>query len=720
MMVATFFKRYWCACGLLLLSAISNSAVAQPLDDVRLEFQDNGIVATINLTGPVQYLRHFPESHGKTLEIYYGRVQGATADETWVDNEVRHSPPSSLIPGFTVTTRDQSTNPRLVIEFEREAEYSVSPGKDNRSLLITIRPDKKPVSTGPLPFLPTIKPAVAAAAGVALTADEAAIAETNKQARELLVQAREALAAKKDTAAVDALNKLLLLPPNDFTQDAQEWVGVARERAGQFDKSKTEYDLYLRLYPDGDGAARVAQRLASLGQMAAPAVVAVKGEERKKAARWISFGSVSSRYYFGSSKIDSTSTFNNAVTTSSLSMTDQSMLISTVDASERYISDEYDARIVFRDSNTRNFLTNQPSLNRVSAAYGEVKNRKQDYLVRVGRQSSAGGGVMGRFDGVAASYGNAQELRVNGVVGSLADYSIGTATKPFFFGAGYDFGPYSIYAINQSADGVLDRRAVGTEWRYFDNKTTAFALLDYDTYFKALNAAQFMGTIGVSGVNLNFMVDRRKAPSLSIRNALNGASTSSINALLQTMSASSLKDLALARTATSTMAQAGVSIPFMQKWQIGGDLRLSNTTGLAASGTHALEGILAATPGRGLERGVSGNIIGSNLYKDGDIWSANTSFTTGNLVSGRSVFFYNHLPFKNNWMMDTSLQLYSQTDQFGGTTKRTSPMLRGSYRIRDMITFDADAGYERANYNGPSQTVTTTRFFYSVGLRGDF
>jgi len=709
-------RRLFALCAVMCGGVVN----AQPLDDIRLQYQDQSIVATINLTGPVQYLRHFPESHGKTLEIYFDRVKGATTDETWVDNEVRHSPPSSLIPGFTVTTRDQATNPRLVIEFEREAEYSVSPGKDNRSLLITIRPDKKPVSTGPLPFLPAIKPEVAVAAGAALTADEAAIAETNKQARELLVQGREALAAKKDTAAVDALNKLLLLPPNDFTQDAQEWVGVARERAGQFDKAKTEYDLYLRLYPDGDGAARVAQRLAGLGQVAAPAVVAEKGEEKKKAARWMSFGSVSSRYYFGNTKIDSTSTFNNATTTSSLSMTDQSMLISTVDASERYISDEYDARIVFRDANTKNFLSSQPSLNRVNAAYGEIKSRTQDYLVRVGRQSSSGGGVMGRFDGMSASYGDAQELRVNGVVGSLADYSIGKATKPFFFGAGYDFGPYSIYAINQSADGVLDRRAVGAQWRYFDNKTTAFALLDYDTYFKALNAVQLMGTYSVMGSTLNFMVDRRRTPSLSIRNALNGSSTSSVNALLQTMSASSLKDLALARTATSNMAQAGISIPFMQKWQIGGDLRLSNTTGLAASGTHALEGILAATPGRGLERGVSGNIIGSNLYKDGDIWSANTSFTTGNSVSGHSIFLYNHIPLKSNWMMDASLQLYNQTDQFGGTTKRTSPMLRGSYRIRDMITFDADAGYESANYNGPNQAVKTTRFFYSVGLRGDF
>ena len=89
----TFLKRHRIFCGMQVLYAIFSSASAQPLDDVGLEFQKQGVVATIRLTGPVQYLRHFPESHGKTLEIFYDRVQGATSSETWVDNEVRKSPP---------------------------------------------------------------------------------------------------------------------------------------------------------------------------------------------------------------------------------------------------------------------------------------------------------------------------------------------------------------------------------------------------------------------------------------------------------------------------------------------------------------------------------------------------------------------------------------------------------------------------------------------------
>ncbi len=691
---------------------------AQPLDDVTLEYQDQGVVATIRLTGPVQYLRHFPDSHGKTLEIFYDRVQGATSSEAWVDNEVRKSPPSGLIPSFTVTSRDQQTKPKLVIEFAREAEYSVAPGKDNRSLLITIRPSKLPVGTGPLPLLPTIKPELTPAPAATLTAEAATIAETNQQARALMVQGRAALAAKNNEAAVEAFNKLLLLPPNDYTQDAQEWVGVARERAGQIDKARIEYELYLRIYPEGESAARVAQRLAGLAGQGAGQGVAAATEAKKQPARWMTFGSVSSRYYYGHSKIVSTQMFNNAPETLTDSFTDQSMLITSLDASERYVSEEYDGRLVFRDVNTRNLLANQPGQNRVYAAYGEIKNRTHDYLLRLGRQSATGGGVLGRFDGLAGSYGDAQDIRFNGVAGVLSDYSQGS--KPVFAGAGVDKGPLSFYVINQRVDGITDRRALGTELRYFEGNKTAFALLDYDTYFKALNAAQAMGTVGALGGTVNFMVDRRRTPSLSILNALNGASTSSVNALLQTMSASSLRELALARTATSNMGQVGISVPLREKWQVGGDIRLTNTTGLPPSGTTALEGILAAAPGRGTEKSVTGQLIGSGLYKQGDIWSGSITFNTSSAVNGYSIYLYNHTQYVSGWSMDTSLQLYRQKDQFGGTTARVSPMLRGAYRLGDQLYFDADGGIELNKYNGAQLTTKTTRFFYSAGLHWDF
>jgi len=93
-------------------------------------------------------------------------------------------------------------------------------------------------------------------------------------------QGRDALAAKTNEAATEALNKLLLLPPNDYTQDGQEWIGVARDRSGQDDKAKVEYDLYLRMYPDGPGAARVAQRMTGLSRSESQTDVRSPGKEK--------------------------------------------------------------------------------------------------------------------------------------------------------------------------------------------------------------------------------------------------------------------------------------------------------------------------------------------------------------------------------------------------------------------------------------------------------
>jgi hypothetical protein len=250
-----------------------------------------------------------------------------------------------------------------------------------------------------------------------------------------------------------------------------------------------------------------------------------------------------------------------------------------------------------------------------------------------------------------------------------------------------------------------------------------------------------------NNATLNFMVDHRKAPSLSIRNALNGATTSSVNDLLQNMSASSLRDLALSRTATSNMGQIGITLPYRDKWQVGGDFRLSNMSGLPASGqTQVLDangnpvldvngkpvltsscigavttqGCIQSNPGQGLQKSLTGQVIGSGLYKQGDIWSGSITLSTGSQANGHSVFLYNHTQINNLWMTDVTFSWSGYKDQFGGKMTQIMPMLRGSYRFRERFTFDADCGYQTSEYTGPQMTTKTQRLFMSGGLRWDF
>ncbi len=721
--------------GLAMFAAPLGTLQAAPLDEVNLQQQGDVALVTIRLTTPVHFLRYVPANKSRIVEIYYERVPSSDPTERWMDAEVRNSPATAMTPAFTVTTRDQAVQPKLVVEFASEVAFSVNAGGDGRSFVIAIKPEKSeaPVALNlPLPLLPTVLPPVpeatssapvaapaeGAAADATAKAGETPPPDNNQQAYVLMLAGRDALSAKNYPAATEAFNKLLMLPPNQYSQDAQEWVGVARERGGQPDKAKVEYELYLKLYTSGQGVQWVKQRLAGL--VLRPTTKAATTAKKIEPRSFVQ-GGISSRYYYGQSTLETTYPFNNTMQTSTYALTDQSSLISNIDATGRYVNETYDNRIVFRDVVTQNFLDGRKNRNRINSAYVEVKDRNADYSARMGRQTTGGGGVMGRFDGVSAGYGSQQDFRVNGVVGQLVDFTF--ITQPIFYGVSVDKGPVSIYLLNQTIAGVLDRRALGGEFRYFDGGKMAFALLDYDIYFKVLNAAMLTGTFGLeaTGTTFNFIADYRKSPSISTRNALNGASTTSVKDLLAAMSEEQLKQLAILRTGSSAFSQLGVTQKLLQNWQVGADIKLSKVSGLPASGTTALEGILSAYPSSGLEKTVTAQLIGSNLYSDADITSFGGSYvTSGYVKDGQSLFVYNRTSVDRDLYFDSSWNLYRQTDNYGGSMVRNMPMLRAAYQIKQELSLDADIGFELTTSSGPYQTSTNTRTFGSLGFRWDF
>ncbi len=609
--------------GLLLSGFLSGTALAQLLDDISLEETRDEVVIKLTLADRVHYLRHFPEKQGQTLDIYFDISPGVSVSTQVDENVKRQSPPSDAIPRFTVTSQLEYGVRELVVEFDREVQYSVSPGKDQRSFLIKVRkmtPEelKQPAKVEQGMELPEVRQRVPAA-----TPEED---QTNEQAATLMDKARDAMRAGSYAGAIESFNQLLKLPSNMYTQDAQEWVGVAREHIGQPARARLEYEQYLKLYADTPGADRVKKRLDRLPARTAEAVQpGVPG--KKKATETSGYGSLSMYYYYGQSSNDTTIVTNNPVnplTESAFTAVDQSSLITNLDATERFRSEEFDNRLVFRDSFIQNNLAGQSSRNKLYNAYFEMKNRMDDYSGRIGRQSATGGGVMGRFDGLSFGHGFMSNLRGNLVAGRLADTtSTVPTTQPIFYGVSMDMvgsseGGWSgsLYAINQTLEGIADRRAVGTEIRYFETRKTVFSLLDYDTLYKTVNTALVQGTLtSEAGTTYNFLVDHRKTPSLSTNNAVYGEPTSpSLSTMMLTNSESALRDLARARTATANLVQFGVAHPFNDKWQIGGDIKMSNVS--ATQQTVALDGvtIVPATTGTGNEWTFTGQLIGSNIF----------------------------------------------------------------------------------------------------------
>jgi hypothetical protein len=604
--------------------------------------------------------------------------------------------------------------------------FSVNAGGDSRSFVITLKPEKTvlpAVNDMRLPLLPKVTPPPTIQPPPAAGSAEAIQADTNQQAYKLMQAGHDALADKNNPAATEAFNNLLLLPPNLYSQEAQEWVGVARERGGQNAKAKAEYELYLKLYTSGEGFERVQQRLARLGST--DVTNKTEATARKIEPRTFVQGGISSRYYYGQSNFNTSYPYNNTIQTDTYSMKDQSSLITNVDAIGRYVSDQYDNRLVYRDAETQNYLPGQSNTNYVYAAYLELKNKQSDYSARLGRQTTGGGGVMGRFDGIYAGYGSQQDLRVNGVAGQLVDFT--TNIQPIFYGTSVDRGPVSAYFIDQTIQGVTDRRAVGAEYKYFEGKKSAYALVDYDIYFNKPNTMMLTSSYGLeTGTTLNFIVDYRR--NLSTRNALNGSLTTSVLDLLTVMDEAQLKQLALDRSVSSTYAQLGATQRLNATWQVGGDVRLAKTSGMPVSGSLNTNGIpltivgyVTSTPETGLEKTLSAQLIGTNLFTNSDLSTLGASIVSSDYVkNGETIFLSNRIVLNPQFSLDSSWNYYQQADNYGGNLSRHMPTVHGAYQMRQNFSLDADLGFELSTTTGPNQTSTNKRLFTSFGFRWNF
>ena len=326
-------------------------------------------------------------------------------------------------------------------------------------------------------------------------------------AEDLMKLGHKALNAGENQQAVQIFNAILDLPPNKQSQGAQEWVGMARQRLGEYVKAKAEYETYLKLYPSGDGTTRVQQRLAALEEVLARVVQTKTARPAQKIDETRVYGSVYSYYYGGYSQEKITDKTTNTTTT--LNRHDQSMLQTAFDVTGRYRKGEYDNKLVVRGTETYDSLATteiRRNISRLRALYFEHASQ-DSYLIRVGRQPGNTGGVLDyRFDGAWFRYTPLpQLLSVNVVGGQPRQFSLSSNYVPddprnvvaelkrYFYGVNVDIGPLgqawsgNAYYINQMVNGVVDRRAVGTEIRYNSNGKGVYGLVDYDISYGALN-----------------------------------------------------------------------------------------------------------------------------------------------------------------------------------------------------------------------------------------
>ena len=602
-------------------------------------------------------------------------------------------------------------------------------------------PQPPPVATAPAPSpppAPSPTPAAGAAAppaapsaplpGTAATPEQAALlSEVDRRAADLLDRAKQALLEKNPRQAIDLLNQLLLLPPNPSSQEAQELIGLAWERQGNTARAQTEYELYLRLFPEGEGAKRVQQRLAALGTAPLPAAPGQAEEARPAAAAAApppkSFlGSIAQYYYGGRARSQSLVTIVGGVEQQTVTNTPQSAIVTSLDLNGRFASEESDTRAVVRGTVASNLTGESNTSGLINSAYVDYRRNQSGFGLRVGRQSAINGGLLGLFDGVSMVYPVRQGVRVSLMGGVPANTLVDAPSQRLAAALVEADGLVerwggSVYLVDQSVEGFTNRRALGTEIRYTADTFSAYSLIDYDIYFKTMNAFTLQGSVQAPGqTTITLLVDNRKAPLLQLTSALITTGQTSLKDYLASgHTLDDARNAALAITAEARQGLVSVSRPLSERWQLSADLRFSKIGALPAVGDFE------ATPSTGLQSAATVQLTGTNLYSPRDINTFGLSYLHSPTLNGAQ-FNYNNLTSLSGTkvVLEPSIRLYSQHGTDGLKLFRVTPGLRATYSVSPKTNLIGESVLEHSTTDGPSGNTQTNAVFFYIGYRYDF
>lgn len=523
----------------------------------------------------------------------------------------------------------------------------------------------------------------------------------DEERAKILRDARTALEKHKYPEAVDLLTRLLRQPEYPAHAEAQEMMGLARERAGQLALAKAEYEEYLRRYPDGAGAARVRGRLQTL----AAASLAPKSTGEFGAAvnsRWMMAGSAAVSYQYGRDQVITAGT---TTTTSSLS---SALVYGDLLLRDRGTRYDFTARL--DGGYTRNFSATGGSQDRTTAAYAEVTDRHFGVTVRGGRQSLASQGVVGLFDGLFVGYQVNPKLSLSAAAGlpAYTGYSavsshekFGTVTAEFDpFHQTWVFDTYFFDEINE---GRTDRRSIGFQTRFSKLGHTAVLLVDYDIAFKQLNSVTLIGNTKVGKYWIvSADVDHRRSPQLTLNNALIGQTATDLNALAASYTLSQIRQFAVDRTSTSNTFVLSASRPFGERWQFMTDVGAFQLSGTPASGG------VAATPSTGIDKNISVQLAGSSLLQSSDLHIFSARFDTSPEARSTTLSWDARFALHGAWRLGPRFSV-EQLNQptVGGKQILYLPQLRSDWTSRRQV-FEAIAGYQVQNQQAVQQLQSLT------------
>ncbi len=698
----------WFVMAAFLVLASVRWAEARIVDTVDIKSRTDGYEIVVNFTVPLRYQGHAPKGAADffAVELRSGPSSALTNGELGAQLSERAElswDRASGAPLAEITYEGGSaTRPTMTFKFTMPVRLNARSASDQRALIVTVITERR--------LDETLTPQPQVFDGISVADDFSGADPALAAAME---EAYGAMTSGDYRRAIQLYTKVAEKGDGAIRRKAQELLGLARERNGQLAQAKAEYEKYLAAYPEGADADRVRQRLAALVTVADKPRAALPG--KKAAARdsstWRSdiYGSLSQFYFRDEINPENGDRQVNL-----------SRFTTDVDLNARFRNDAYDIRALFIGSYDMDLLAGGDNEERVYNLSLEARGLKNGLYGRVGRQSLSSSGVFGRFDGVRLGYEITPAIALSGVYGYPVESSRDTHinTDRNFYGASFDIGEpasawsFGGYAIEQRNDGLIDRRAVGGEIKYFDPKKSLYVLADYDIFFKDLNLVMLFGAWTVrDGTTLTLNLDYRNSPFLTTMSAIQGQGVDNLGDLFERFNEDELYELAQDRTARSKTATLGITQDLTERLQLTAEATATQLSGTAASG--GVEGFAAT----GTDFYFNTQLIASDLLLAGDIISFGLRYYDTSTYRSYGAIVNARLPIMTELRVNPRVLVDYRRADNGNDRLLVRPLVRIDYRFKRWLHFEAEGGVEWQDetFTGINQQLLGT-FFY-IGYR---
>lgn len=718
--------------------AHAEPALDRVLSSVQVSNQAKCTALNISFNLRVRYMSHFPLTSGQELRIQLRPIDAARAAAEIMSRRESLRAPQTKFAHIRAIDFEASNaaGPTLVLLFDEPVSFHVSQGEDFQSIVVKLFGRGGPGTcnaqfqslTAPDAWSASVAmdgPARPPARGTGTAAPA-----QQREAAALMDEGRAALKKSDYGAAIAKFSKILKMPETDRSADAQEMLGLARQKNGQPADARAAYEDYLTRYPSGEGAGRVRQRLDAILTAQGEAQPALKtprlaGTSGDGPQTWTLSGSASQFYI----RDDSFRTLRDPSLPANVNEeldahdTHQNELLSSLDAIATWSTPDFKGKLRFSGTEEHKFSGDEDEIVGVAALYADAAIREWGIETRLGRQTRNTGGVLGRFDGAVLSFSAAEPFRLNAVAGSPV---LRRRDEPFldeklFYGGSIDYTPWAgldltVFAIEQRAADILDRRAIGAEARYIDTNKAAFASIDYDIHYDELNAALLNGSWTLPDRStLHAAFDYRLSPYLSTWNALQGQIYPTLFEMLKTHTLAEVEQFAIDRTTSYTSISGGFSRPLNETFQVSLDATMTNLSGAPASG-----GIPEAI-GTGNEYFYSAQVIGNGVFTADDLVIAGFRFadldTSNYYVADMSIRY----PLMDALKVTPRLMLgYRTGDETDLVEYTVLPSILLNYYITRDLSLEMEVGAQWTETKQNGITENTTDLFFTVGYRYDF